>query len=55
METRNQAANVTQILRSGHELKSLQQFCPVFFFANNTARDLVANRNEAWLLAAIMM
>ena len=54
METRNQAAKVTQILRSGHELKSLQQFCPVFF-VNNTASDLVANKNEAWLLAAIMM
>ena len=28
METRNQAVRVTQILRSGHELKSVQQFPP---------------------------
>ena len=30
METRNQAAKVMQLLRSGHELKSLRQFTPGF-------------------------
>ena len=52
METRPQAVKVLQILRSGHELKSMQQF---LVFSYNKAIDLAANKSEVWLFGTIMV